>query len=56
MQILSKPGQAEVDIQMVVEEEEEGQVLVARERCRATGECLVGNYGCQDGWLSEQCP
>ena len=42
--------------EMRVEEEEEGQVLVARERCRATGECLVGNYGCQDGWLSEQCP
>ena len=32
--------------EMRVEEEEEEEVLVARERCRATGECLVGNYGC----------
>ena len=42
--------------EMRVEEEEEGEVLVARERRGAIGECLVGNYGCQDGWLSEQCP
>ena len=32
--------------EMRVEEEEEEQVLVARERCGAIGECSVGCYRC----------